>query len=246
MSGYIFVFLVALAAGGVSGLIGTGSSLILLPVLVQSYGPKAAIPIMAVAAILGNLSRIGVWWRLVDWRAASAYAISGVPAAALGAHTLLALPSHFLDIVLGLFFWSMIFIRRRLQKAQWRLSLFQLGLCGAVIGFMTGLVLSTGPMSVPAFTAYGLSGGAFLGTEAASAALLYLGKVGTFAVQGALTKVTVLKGLFVGVGMMIGTAGSKALVMRMPARHFDLALDFLLFASGGALIGQIWIGSHSL
>ena len=31
-----------------------------------------------------------------------------------------------------------------------------------------GLVLSTGPLSVPAFTAYGLVKGAFLSTEAAS------------------------------------------------------------------------------
>jgi hypothetical protein len=36
---------------------------------------------------------------------------------------------------------------------------------GAVVGFLTGMALSTGPASVPVFTAYRLSGGAFLGTE---------------------------------------------------------------------------------
>ena len=46
---------------------------------------------MAVAAVLANLSRILAWWREVDWRACAAYSITGIPAAALGARTLLAL-----------------------------------------------------------------------------------------------------------------------------------------------------------
>ena len=33
-----------------------------------------------------------VWWRDVDWRACAAYSATGIPAAALGARTLLALP----------------------------------------------------------------------------------------------------------------------------------------------------------
>ncbi len=49
------------------------------------------------------------------------------------------------------------------------MRLWHLGVAGAVVGFLTGLVLSTGPLSVPMFTGYGLSGGAFLGSEAASA-----------------------------------------------------------------------------
>ena len=64
----------------------------LMPVLVYEYGPKQAVPIMAVAAVLANLSRILAWWREVDWRACAAYSVTGIPAAALGARTLLALP----------------------------------------------------------------------------------------------------------------------------------------------------------
>ena len=55
-----------------------------------------------------------------------------------------------------------------------------MSLAGAIVGFLTGFVLSTGPLSVPVFTGYGMSGGAFLGSEAASAILLYAGKLGTF------------------------------------------------------------------
>ena len=89
---FIFVLTVGLLAGAISGIIGTGSSIMLVPVLVWQFGPKEAVPIMAVAAIMGNFSRILAWWREVDWRATAAYSITGVPAAALGAKTLLVLP----------------------------------------------------------------------------------------------------------------------------------------------------------
>lgn len=242
MGTYVYVSLIALAAGVLSGVVGTGSSLLLLPALVQSFGPKQAMPIMAVAAIIGNFSRMGVWWREIDWRASLTYALLGVPAASLGAHTLLALPAWTIDCALGLSFWCMIAVRRLLRQSQWRLSLPQLGLCGAGIGFLTGLVLSTGPMSVPVFTAYGLSGGAFLGTEAASALLLYTSKVGTFAVQDALSMQTALQGLLVGAGIMLGTTGCKSLVLSLPHRVFQILIDLLLFISGSALLCSAWLG----
>ena len=87
------VLLLGVVAGTLGGVIGFGSSIMLMPVLVVLYGPREAVPIMAVAAILANASRALVWWREVDWRAFAAYSATGVPAAALGASTLLTIPS---------------------------------------------------------------------------------------------------------------------------------------------------------
>src|SRR6266851_3907414 len=60
---FLFVLAVGLVAGTVSGIVGTGSSIMLMPVLVYQYGPKQAVPIMAIAAVMANLSRILAWWR---------------------------------------------------------------------------------------------------------------------------------------------------------------------------------------
>ena len=86
--GFLFILIVGLLAGTIAGIVGTGSSIMLMPVLVYQYGPKQAVPIMAVAAVMANLSRILAWWREVDWRATAAYSVTGIPAAALGARTL--------------------------------------------------------------------------------------------------------------------------------------------------------------
>jgi len=144
MFSYLFVLLAGLAAGLIGGVIGTGSSIILLPILVYTFGPKQAVPIMALAAVMANLSRVLVWWKQVEWRAVAAYAVTGMPAAALGARTLLTLPAHVIDVCLGIFFIGMIPLRHWLATHRNRLRLWQLSIAGAAIGFLTGLVLSTG------------------------------------------------------------------------------------------------------
>src|SRR5271170_5965495 len=104
MANYVIVLALGLAAGSLSGIIGTGSSIMLLPVLVFQFGPKQAVPIMAIAALMLNIGKLLAWWREVDWRAFAAFSITGVPAAVLGARTLLVLPSRAVDLMLGLFF----------------------------------------------------------------------------------------------------------------------------------------------
>ena len=137
---FIFVCAVGLVAGAISGIIGTGSSIMLVPVLVWQFGPKEAVPIMAVAAIIGNLSRIIAWWREVDWRATAAYSIPAVPMAALGAKTLLVLPARAVDIAIAVFLLTLIPARHWLSSHDLKLRLWHLAIIGTVLGFVTGIV----------------------------------------------------------------------------------------------------------
>ncbi|MBB6733855.1 sulfite exporter TauE/SafE family protein [Cohnella zeiphila] len=236
MGSYVFVLFVGLLAGAISGVIGTGSSIMLLPVLVFSFGPKQAVPIMALAAILANVSRALAWRREIDWRAWAAYSVTGVPAAAIGARTLLVLPATLVDVALGLFFLVMIPARRVIDAKKLRIRWWQLSAAGAVIGFLTGVVLSTGPLSVPAFTAYGLTKGAFLSTEAASSLALYISKAVTFRELGALPPEVMLQGAIVGSSLMAGTFLAKRIVQRMSVASFRFVLDILLLVSGISLL----------
>ena len=242
MTAYLPILALGLVAGCVGGVVGTGSSIILLPVLVFTYGPKQAVPIMAVAAVMGNLARVLAWWRDVDWRAVAWYAIPGMPAAALGARTLLALPSNVVDVTLGVFFLCMIPLRHRQRRTGHRLRPWQLAVAGAAIGFVTGVVLSTGPLSVPVFAAYGLVGGAFLSTEAASSVALYVSKVVTFRQQGAMPATTFVQGLIVGASLMAGTWLGKLVVQRLSVQAFRRLLDAVMGIAGCALI---WNGLRS-
>jgi uncharacterized membrane protein YfcA len=236
VAAYAVILLAGLAAGALSGIIGTGSTVILLPVLVLQFGPKQAVPIMAIAALMSNIAKVLSWWRDVDWRAFVAYSVTGIPAAALGARTLLVLPSRFIDFALGAFFLAMIPVRRWLHAHSFRIGLWQLALVGAVIGFLSGIVLSTGPLSVPAFVSYGLLKGAFLSTEAASSLAVTISKTATFQKLGALPLPVVVQGLVVGSSVMAGAFVGKLVVQRMSVRTFQHLLDALLLCSGLTLL----------
>jgi uncharacterized membrane protein YfcA len=238
---FLFVLAVGLIAGTISGIVGTGSSIMLMPVLVYQYGPKQAVPIMAIAAIMSNLSRILAWWRDVDWRACAAYSVTGIPAAALGARTLLTLPSHAVDISIGLFLIAMVPARHWLARHEYKLSLWHVALGGAVIGYLTGIVVSTGPLSVPLFLFYGLSTGAFLATEAASSLGLYVSKSVTFQRFGALTPDVAIQGLIAGSSLMAGAFIAKPLLVKLNADVFRLVMDAIMLMAGASmLVNAIW------
>jgi len=232
----LFILVVGLVAGTVSGIVGTGSSIMLMPVLIYAYGPKQAVPIMAVAAVLANVSRILAWWREVDWRACAAYSITAIPAAALGARTLLALPSRVVDISIGVFLIAMVPLRHWLARHQFKLSLWHLAIGGAVIGYLTGIVVSTGPLSVPLFLFYGVTKGAFLATEAASSLGIYLSKSVTFERFGALTSDIALKGVIAGSSLMFGAFIAKRFVLRLEPDAFRLVMDGIMLAAGLSLL----------
>jgi uncharacterized membrane protein YfcA len=236
----LFVLAVGFVAGTISGIVGTGSSIMLMPVLVHQFGPKQAVPIMAVAAVMANLSRIIAWWREVDWRACAAYSLPGIPAAALGARTLLALPSRAVDIAIGLFLIAMVPLRHWLARHKLKLSLWHLGIGGAVIGYLTGIVVSTGPLSVPLFLFYGLTKGAFLATEAASSLGLYLSKSVTFERFGALTADVALKGVIAGSSLMFGAFIAKRFVLRLNPEMFRLVMDAIMLAAGFSMFWNAW------
>jgi len=210
-----------------------------MPVLVIAYGPLGAVPILAVAVLMANASRVAAWWREVDWRACAAYAVVAAPAAALGARTLLVLPPRIVDGALGGFFIGMIFARRSLERRHGRLKRWHLSVIGAPVGFLTGIVVSTGPITTPIFLAYGLAKGAFLGTEAAASLAVYAAKAIVFRSFGALPLDSLLLGVVIGSSLTVGSFVAKRFVARLEIRQFRALMDAVMLISGLALL---WAG----
>ena len=232
----LLVLVAGLFAGTLGGIVGTGSSLVLMPILVVMFGPRQAVPIMAVAAIMGNLGRVLAWWRDIDWRACAAYCATAVPGAVIGARTLLAIPPGVAEAALGVFFLSLIGVRRWLAHRSLKLSLRHLALLGGPLGWLTGVVVSTGPLTVPLFTFYGLERGAFLGTEAAGSIGVYVAKVLTFQVFGAFPPQVLLQGVGIGATLMAGSFIGKHVVLGLSPLAYRWLIDLLMLCSGLSLL----------
>lgn len=223
---------VALAAGALSGIVGTGASLLLLPILVPMFGAVEAIPIMAVAGFLANFSRALAWWRSIAWKAALAFAVPGMPAAALGAYTLIHLPKGWPETLLGLFIMALVPIRRLAMGRVSSINVVQLAVVGAFVGFLTGIFLSTGPLSVPAFLAFGLVRGAFIATEASASLLVQAAKIISFREFGAISMLDLLRGAIVGAALMAGTFMARPIVARLGDHQFRSMMDGVTVVSG--------------
>ena len=126
----------------------------------------------------------------------------------------------------------MVPARHWLAHHQLKISLWHLAIGGAVIGYITGIVVSTGPLSVPLFLFYGLTRGAFLATEAASSLGLYLAKSVTFQRFGALDVDVALKGLVAGSSLMAGAFIAKPFLLKLNPDVFRLVMDGIMLAAG--------------
>ncbi|MBC7601622.1 MAG: sulfite exporter TauE/SafE family protein [Ramlibacter sp.] len=233
---FALVLILGLVAGTLGGIVGFGTSTMLMPALVLVFGPREAVPIMAVASVMANASRVFAWWRDIDWKAVGAYSVTAFPAGAAGAATLLSVPSQWIEASLGLFFIAMIPLRRQMASRNLKLKLWQLSVVGLFIGFLTGLVAGTGPINAPFFLAYGLVKGSYLGTEAMASIAVYAAKVITFRTLGALPLEAVGKGLIIGISLFAGAFIAKRFVRQLNPEKFRLLMDALLLVAGATML----------
>jgi hypothetical protein len=147
-----------------------------------------------------------------------------------------ALPPALIDGALGIFFILMIPARRWLAAHQLKLGLGHLAAAGAVIGYLTGIVVSTGPINTPIFLSYGLVKGAYLATEAAGSLAVYVSKALTFRYLGALPTELLAAGLISGSSLMAGAFLAKRMVLKLDPDSFRLLMEALMLVSGLTLL----------
>ena len=227
-----------LGAGVMGGVIGFGTTIILMPALVFFYGPIQAIPVIALVATVANLSRIFLWWSVINWKVCFVYSITAIPAVILGVNTLVTLNDRLVEITLGLFLILLIPIRRWMRQKNFYLKLWQMSLVGAGIGYLTGIVATTGAINTPFFLAFGLSKGAFLGTEAASTLSILFTKGITFHQLGFLNATAMIQGLLIGSCVLVGSIFSKKIVLALPEKKFLLLMELVMLISGASILAM--------
>ena len=94
---------VAFLAATLAAVTGFGGAAVLLPVLVAVFGVRDAIPILTVAQLIGNGSRVYFNRRQLDWAVVGWFALGGVPLAFAGGLLFAKAPLSALTRLLGAF-----------------------------------------------------------------------------------------------------------------------------------------------
>ena len=239
---WLYILPIALLAGTIGGVIGFGSGVIMVPILAFTFGAKAAVPIMAIAGLLANASRVSAWWRELDLPAALTYCATAIPAAVIGASLFLNLNVHAVEMALGVFLIAVVPARHVLRRSKLKIERWHLAIVGAVMGFLTGIVASTGPINAPFFLAYGLTKGAYLSTEAFGSAAVSLTKITTFSLRGAVSFENLMRGLGVGSGLMAGSYLAKGIVAKLKPADFEYIMEGVVLIAGVAMLVAAWRG----
>ena len=230
--GWAVLVVGALVGSVVGGVAGFGTGIVMLPLVAWVLGLRVAVPVLTVTMAIGNLARI--WWSRgeIDRGVVTRFAIGAVPATALGTALYVGAPSEWLGRFVGLFLIASVPLRRILAMDFFRMRLAYFPALGAVVGLVTGLVVTTGPLNTPFFLAYGLRRGAYVGTEALCAMVMHLSRGAALARYALLTWETVAVGALLGATMFAGSWLGRRVLDRMSDRVFLTIIEVLLVVLG--------------
>lgn len=226
----------ALAASAVAAVAGFGGAAVLLPPLVAVFGVRDAIPILTVAQLIGNGSRVWFNRRELDLPVVGWFALGAVPSALLGGVLFAAAPLAALQRLVGAFLLLMVVWRHVPRAPAWHPGLRAFAGIGAAFSFLSALVGSVGPLMAPFFLAYGLLKGAYIGTEALATVVMHVLKLAAYQGTAILTLRSVGAGLALGPIMIAGSYIGKRVVDRMPERVFVAIIELVLLGAGGWLL----------
>jgi len=222
----------AFAASILAAVAGFGGAAVLLPLLVASFGVREAIPILTVAQLFGNLSRVWFNRRDLDLAVVGWFALTGVPAALIGGFLFASAPLPLLTRLLGIFLIGVVIYRRAASGSTKRLPLRAFAIVGAVFSFLSALLGSVGPIMIPFFLAYGLVKGALIGTEALATVVMHVSKLVAYGRSAVLTNHSVTVGLGLGLIMILGSLIGKNILDRLPEKIFIFLIEATLLIAG--------------
>lgn len=229
---WLALAIAALIGATLAGVTGFGGAAILLPVLVQIYGVKAAIPILTVAQLIGNASRVYLHRVEVNWKIVGYFAITGIPSAYIGGQFFAKASAPLLLRLLGFFLLAVVVWRWMGGRRVRSFSTMGFSAIGAVFSFLSALVGSVGPFIVPFFLAAGLTKGAFIGTEALCTVVMHVFKIAAYQQTSVISFQHVGVGLALGPLMIFGSWAGKQIMHRISERAFTILVELTLIVAG--------------
>ena len=214
-----------------SAVAGFGGGVLLLPVFTALFGLRAAVPVLTLAQLSSNGSRVWLNRHDLRWPIIGRFALGAVPFALAGGLLLAAAPLAPLKRLLGVFLLVVV-AWRRLNPHPRKPSTRAFVGVGAASGLGSALLGSVGPLTAPFFLAYGLVRDAYIGTEAACALTMHLTKLIAYGAGSLLNPQVLLLGIALTPATLAGAWAGKRTVNRISDRLFVRLVEVGLVAAG--------------
>ncbi len=204
---------------------GIGGGLVLLSVMASFLPPVIVIPIHGVVQLGSNAGRAVLLRRHIDRGILVPFALGSLLGIVLGAKLFVALPTHALESILGLFILACVWLPK--LKAS-RIANRAFVLVGVVGSFVTMFVGATGPFVASFITPDRLERHAVVATHATCMSVQHTLKVAAFGFLGfAFLPWVPLLAAIIAAGFL-GTMLGRRLLDRLPHHIFARAFKIIL------------------
>jgi len=231
---WVILVFVSWFASTISGMAGFGGSLIILPVIAYLIGVKKAIPILTIAWLMGNFSRAAFSYKEIQWKPVALFCVGALPGAIIGSLLFVELPAKIILHVIGIFLIIIVVLRR--FKALPTLSPRWLIFWGILVGFLSAVIGSAGPIGAAAFLSLNLAPVAYIASEAVTAVFMHFVKTVVYEHSSLLTFADFGKGLVLGLAMVAGSWTSKKLIKKISLSQFGTMVDILMVLAAISLL----------
>ncbi|MBZ4688723.1 MAG: sulfite exporter TauE/SafE family protein [Clostridiales bacterium] len=228
---YLLLFTGSFLAAAISGAAGFGGALLLLPLLSRTIGTTMAVPVLTFAQLIGNLSRVSIGFRQIHWKPVSVFIAGAIPAAMLGAWSFAVVPKDVVTRIIGIAIIIFV-VLKYFKLLEFKPGNITMILGGALVGLLSGLVGSAGPLGAAIFLSLNLPPVAYIASEAVTATAMHIVKTMVYQKYIGIGIREVSIGLFMGAAMILGTWAGKKFIENMPKEKFVKFVGVLLCLVG--------------
>ena len=227
----LFLSFGSFLAAAISGAAGFGGALLLLPLLTRTIGATMAVPVLTLAQLIGNLSRISIGYKQIQWKSVLIFTAGAVPTTILGAWSFAVVPKDVITRIIGAAIIVFV-ILKYFKLIQFKPGNITMVCGGALVGLMSGLVGSAGPLGAAIFLSLNLPPVAYIASEAVTATAMHIVKTMVYQKYIGIGIKEVSVGVFMGVAMVLGTWAGKKFIENMPKEKFARFVGVLLCLVG--------------
>ncbi len=201
--------------------------MLLLPLLTAFLPAAHAVPLLTAAQFVGNLSRVGFGFSQIQWKPVAVFLTGAAPFCILGASLFIDLPEGLVTRCIGVVIILLVVFKIAWHSST-RTNWWLLGMGGGVVGFLSGLAGSAGPLGAALFLTLGLPPVAYVASEATSALVMHALKMVVYRHIISLDRQFWFLALLLGVAMVLGTWLSKRAIERIPKQRFQQSVAVML------------------
>jgi len=236
----VIVFICSYVAFSLSAICGGGAGLMLIPVLGRIL-PVSQIPAaISIGTFVSSISRTILFFNKIRWDIVTWFVPAALPAVWLGAYLLKFVNPIYLEIAMGLFLTSNLFVllkkKEKIQPTE--KSGIKLITVGFLAGFLSGLTGAVGLIFNKFYLQYGLTKEEIIATRAANELLLHLVKIILYYLFGLLSLKVLAIGFTVAFSALLSTWTMKWILPKLSELLFRKIGYAAMVFSGVLMLSQ--------